>query len=291
MLIKLILLIILIIINGIFSATEIAFLSINKYKLNKEIKKDNIKAKKILDLLNDSSTFLSSIQISITLSGFLASAFAAENFASELSEILNINFLTTNILIIIITCILSYFTLVFGELIPKKIGLAYSEKISYSMVNIINITIIIFKPFILILKNSVNFFSKLLNIKQKEDVYVNEVRMAKMLELFFDNKEDMINLYFTCDLLGFIKQLEKYAPREDVIKLIIDMDDYSVYNSHSNFLAIKTSASIYERIYNWFVTNNNDQEKINELEKLINEDKIVSDILKRQNIQLNNRKR
>lgn len=133
--------------------------------------------------------------------------------------------------------------------------------------------------------------SRFYNIKQKESVYVNEVRMAKMLELFFDNKEEMTRLYFTCDLLGFIKQLEKYAPYEDVIKLIIDMDDYSVYNHYSNFLSIKKSASIYERIYNWFVTNSNDQEKINELEKLINEDIIVSNIFKRQNIQLSNKNR
>ena len=93
MIIKILLLSILIIINGIFSATEIAFLSLNKYELNKEIKKGNKKARKILNLLNDSSTFLSAIQISITLSGFLASAFAAESFASELESILKINFM------------------------------------------------------------------------------------------------------------------------------------------------------------------------------------------------------
>lgn len=221
MLIKLILLIILIIINGIFSATEIAFLSINKYKLNKEIKKDNIKAKKILDLLNDSSTFLSSIQISITLSGFLASAFAAENFASELSEILNINFLTTNILIIIITCILSYFTLVFGELIPKKIGLAYSEKISYSMVNIINITIIIFKPFILILKNSVNFFSKLLNIKQKEELNEDNIKdniIDASLEEF--EKNLLLNVFEFNDTT--IKEI--MTKMKDVISIDINIE-------------------------------------------------------------------
>ena len=112
MLIDIFLLILLIVVNGIFSATEMAFLSLNKYELNKEIKNDNKKARKILELLNDSSTFLSVIQISITLSGFLASAFAAENFASELSSIFDIEFLTTNVLIILITIVLSYFTLV-----------------------------------------------------------------------------------------------------------------------------------------------------------------------------------
>ena len=156
MVIKIILLLILILINGIFSATEIAFLSINKYNLSKEIKKKNKKAIKIAELLNDSSTFLSAIQIAITLSGFLASAFAAESFASELSNIINISFLAkdtlTSILVIIITIILSYFTLVLGELVPKKIGLAYSDKIAFKMVIVVDIVIKVCKPFIFILK-------------------------------------------------------------------------------------------------------------------------------------------
>lgn len=176
MIIKILLLSCLVIINGIFSATEIAFLSLNKYELNKELKKGNKKAKKILNLLNDSSTFLSSIQISITLSGFLASAFAAESFASEISDILRIKFLSTNVLIIIITLILSYFTLVFGELVPKKIGLAYSKNISFAMINPINIIIKIFKPFIIILKSSVNFIINLLKIRTKEELDEDNIK-------------------------------------------------------------------------------------------------------------------
>ena len=116
MIIKIILLLILILVNGIFSATEIAFLSINKYKLSKEIKNKNKKAIKIAELLKDSSTFLSAIQIAITLSGFLASAFAAENFASEIADIITISTISketlTSILVVIITIILSFFTLV-----------------------------------------------------------------------------------------------------------------------------------------------------------------------------------
>ena len=180
MLTKIILLILLILINGVFSATEIAFLSLSKYELNKELKKGNKKAEKIRELINDSSTFLSSIQISITLSGFLASAFAAENFASELASIITISILsketTKNILIVLITIILSYFTLVFGELIPKKIGLAYSKKISFIMVNIIELVIIIFKPFIIILKSSVDFFVKILKIKKIQTTKEEEVK-------------------------------------------------------------------------------------------------------------------
>lgn len=180
MLLEIILLIILIFINGIFSATEIAFLSINKYELNKESVKNNKKAIKIINLINDSSTFLSAIQIAITLSGFLASAFAAENFASEIANLINISFLTeeatTNILIIIITIILSYFTLVFGELVPKKIGLAYSKELSYKMVNIVDFVIKVCKPFILILKNSTDFVTKILKIKKKTNNFEDDLK-------------------------------------------------------------------------------------------------------------------
>ena len=90
MIFKILLLVILILINGIFSATEIAFLSINKYKLNKEIKNGNQKAKKIASLLVDQNSFLSAIQVAITISGFLASAFAAESFAGELANMITI---------------------------------------------------------------------------------------------------------------------------------------------------------------------------------------------------------
>mgnify|MGYP003304152275 CR=1 FL=1 len=170
MFIKIILLLVLILINGVFSATEMAFLSINKYKLAKEIKNKNKKAIKIANLLNDSSTFLSAIQIAITLSGFLASAFAAENFASELADIISTSTISketlTSILVIIITIILSYFTLVLGELVPKKIGLAYSEKIAFSMVDIIDIVIKVCKPFIIILKASTDFIVKLFKVRR-----------------------------------------------------------------------------------------------------------------------------
>ena len=98
MIFKILVLVVLILINGIFSATEIAFLSINKYKLNKEIKNDNKKAKKIAELLSDQSTFLSAIQVVITISGFLASAFAAESFAGELASMIKLSFMSTQTL-------------------------------------------------------------------------------------------------------------------------------------------------------------------------------------------------
>lgn len=173
MLIKIIVLFILIFVNGIFSATEIAFLSINKFELSKAVKRGDKRASKIVELLNDSSSFLSAIQVVITLSGFLASAFAAESFAGEIAQRLNITFLSpdtlTTILVVVITIILSYFTLVLGELVPKKIGLAYSNTIAFKMVSLITLIMKIFKPFITILKVSTDFIVRILHIERKEE--------------------------------------------------------------------------------------------------------------------------
>lgn len=231
MLIKILLLLILILINGIFSATEIAFLSINKYQLSKEIKNKNKKAILIAKLLKDSSTFLSAIQIAITLSGFLASAFAAENFASELSNIITIDFLSketlTSILVIVITIILSYFTLVLGELVPKKIGLAYADKLSFSMVNVINIVIKICKPFIIILKSSTDFIVKLLNIKKKnnniEDDLKNTITDSNLEEL---EKQLLLNVFEFNDTT-----IDKVmTPKDQVISLNINSTPEEILN-------------------------------------------------------------
>ena len=112
MLFSIILLIVLIFLNGVFSASELAFLSLDKIKLRQEIEKGNKKVIKINKLLENPSLFLSTIQIGITLAGFLASAFAADYFADYFLNIINISFISLSvlrtILVIIITIILSY---------------------------------------------------------------------------------------------------------------------------------------------------------------------------------------
>ncbi len=169
MVIRTILLLTLIGINGILSASEIAFLSIDKYSIEK--KKDK-KSKKIIKMLKDESTFLSTIQVGITLAGFLASAFAADSF-TEL--IMNYGFFlisdtfTENFLMIIVTLILSYITLVFGELVPKKIGLSNPTNVARFSINIISTISIISKPLIILLTKSTELICKLLHIKERND--------------------------------------------------------------------------------------------------------------------------
>lgn len=222
MLIKILILVILILINGIFSATEIAFLSINKYKLNKEIKNDNKKAKKIAELLSDQSTFLSAIQVVITISGFLASAFAAESFAGELASMIKLSFMSTQtlttILVVLITLILSYFTLVFGELLPKKIGLAYSYKLAFKMINPINTVIKIFNPIIVLLKKSTELFVRILKIKKEvveEDTLKDTITDSNLEEL---EKKLLLNVFEFND----VTVKEVMTPKKDVISLDIE---------------------------------------------------------------------
>ena len=148
MLFSIVLLSVLIAINGIFSASELAFLSLDKIKLKEQAEKGDKKAKSIKKILSNPSDFLSTIQIGITLAGFLASAFAADYFADYFLKLINISFLSPSvlrsILVIIITIVLSYFTLVFGELVPKKLAINNPYKIARTFVGIINIVRIVF---------------------------------------------------------------------------------------------------------------------------------------------------
>ena len=177
MIISIILLIILILLNGILSASEIAFLSIEKFELDKMVRKRKKNAKKIRKVLEDPSSFLSTIQVGITLAGFLSSAFAASTFADKIMEsgfiVINAGF-TNAFLVIFITIILSYFTLVFGELVPKKIALANPFKVAYFSVTLVNIMQVIFYPLIKLLSISTNVICKILKIEEKENDFTEE---------------------------------------------------------------------------------------------------------------------
>lgn len=179
MIFNFLLLIILIFVNGVLSASELAFLSIEKFELDKmmRVKKKKEKAKKIKKVLENPNNFLSTIQVGITLAGFLSSAFAASTFADYIMDkgfMLISEAFTSSFLVIVITIILSYFTLVFGELVPKKMALSDPFKIASFSVNLINIMQKIFFPLIKLLSFSTNMICKLLKIEEKEDDFSEE---------------------------------------------------------------------------------------------------------------------
>ena len=177
MMINILLLVILVLLNGILSASEIAFISIEKFELDKMVRKRKKNAKKIRKVLEDPSNFLSTIQIGITLAGFLSSAFAASTFAEKIMDtgfkIISTGF-TNAFLVVVITIILSYFTLVFGELVPKKIALSNPFRVASFTVNLINVMQVIFFPLIKLLSVSTNIICKILKIEEKEEDFTEE---------------------------------------------------------------------------------------------------------------------
>ena len=186
--IQIIVLILLVALNAYFAASEIAFISLNDAKIEKEAKDGNKKAKLILKMVKEPSKFLATIQIGITLAGFLSSAFASETFASRLAPILNnlipigLNVWNT-ISIIIITLILSYFTLVFGELVHKRIAMKNYEKIAYGTVGVIRFIAIITSPFVKLLTVSTNFVSKLFGVSAEGEEVVTEEEIRMMVDV------------------------------------------------------------------------------------------------------------
>ena len=126
----------LIALNAVFAAAEIAIVSMNDNKMAKMAKEGNKKAQRLVKLTGQPARFLATIQVAITLSGFLGSAFAADNFSKPLVELIlkagiGIPAETLNsIVVILITLILSYFTLVFGELVPKRVAMKKTEPIA-----------------------------------------------------------------------------------------------------------------------------------------------------------------
>ncbi len=227
MLDNIILLMVLIFINGILSASEIAYLSIDKFHL-KEKKKTDKKAKKISKMLENEGSFLSTIQVGITLAGFLSSAFASDTFATYLIEqgvtIINPD-MTRSILVIIITIILSYFTLVFGELVPKKIGRSHPYKVATLTVNLLRIISFIFYPLIKVLTLSTNLICKIFRIKEKADTLseedIKKIILTGTSEKIIEAKERdyILNIFEFNDKIA----KEIMTPKKDCV--IINLED------------------------------------------------------------------
>ena len=202
---------ILIFLNAFFAAAEMAFVSLNDAKIDKQAKDGNKKAKSIQKMLKDPSKFLATIQIGITFAGFLSSAFASEAFASELAPLLNnlvpqVSVAVWNsISIILITIILSYFTLILGELVPKRIAMKYSEKIAFGTIKIIRVVSIVTSPFVRFLTFSTNVVSKIFGVSGDEEETVTEEEIRMMVDVGEEkgtidkSEKEMINNVFEFD--------------------------------------------------------------------------------------------
>ncbi|WP_369713705.1 hemolysin family protein [Leptotrichia sp. HSP-342] len=209
LLLQIVIIIILTGINAFFSSAEMAIVSLNKNKLKILIEDENKKAILLDNLLQEPSKFLSTIQVGITLAGFFASASAATGLSQYLSNALqplNIPY-SNQISMILITFLLSYVTLVFGELIPKRIALRNSEKIALSSVGVIVFISRLFSPFVKFLTFSTNLVLTIL--KMKEDNIEEKVSKEELRSLVEVGKEH-----------GVINEAE-----QEMIENIIEFDE------------------------------------------------------------------
>ncbi len=181
---------ILILVNALFAATEIAMVSVNEKKVRVQAEGGDKKAGKLLRIIENPTGFLSAIQVCITLAGFLGSAFAADNFAERLTLFVVQRFdlaahasLIDTISVILITLILSYFTLVLGELVPKRIAMKHKDKLARAMCGVLSFLTKALAPVIWFLTVSTNAVLHLFGIKPNEkEESVSEEDIVIMLD-------------------------------------------------------------------------------------------------------------
>ena len=237
-------LVVLILLNAYFAASEIAFISLNDAKIEKQAKEGNKKAKQIYKMLKNPSKFLATIQIGITLAGFLSSAFASDAFADKLAPMLNnlLPMLGTDtwrtISIILITILLSFFTLVFGELVPKRLAMKYYEKVSFGTIGVIRGISFITAPFVKLLTFSTNVISKIFGVKENEEEIVTEEEIKMMIDegeekgtIDQEEKELLNNVFEFNDTTAS----EIMTPRIDIFALKISQDLYEVLDELDDY--------------------------------------------------------
>lgn len=181
--------VVLIALNAIFASAEIAVISMNEPKLEKLAEDGDKRAKRLTRLTKEPARFLATIQVAITLAGFLGSAFAAENFSEPIVSWLvslgvKIPVKTLNsIAVVLTTLVLSYFTLIFGELVPKRVAMRKTESIALGVSRTVSVISVVFAPVVWFLTKSTNVVLRLIGIDPNaEDNDVSEEDIRVMVD-------------------------------------------------------------------------------------------------------------
>lgn len=225
--------VVLICLNAVFACAEIAVISMNDNKLEKMASEGDKRAIRLTKLTSQPARFLATIQVAITLSGFLGSAFASGNFSGvivdwlvDLGVTIPVGILDS-IAVVLITIILSYFTLVFGELLPKQIAMRKSEQLALGLSGLISAVAKIFAPLVSLLTISTNGVLRLLGIDpNQEDDNVSEEEIRMMVDVGSEKgtidmeEKQMIQNVFEFD---DISAEDIVTHRTDVVML--DMED------------------------------------------------------------------
>lgn len=240
--------------NAIFACAEIAVISVNDNKLAKMADGGDKRAARLKKLTDQPARFLSTIQIAITLSGFLGSAFAAENFSDGLTNwLLDLGVpvsakVLDSIAVIVITIVLSYFTLIFGELVPKQIAMRKSESLALGLSGLLSGIAKVFSPLVQLLTASTNGVLCLLGIDpnaEEENVSEEEIRMmvdvgSEKGTIDREEREFIQNVFEFDDLTA-----EEIAThRTDVVML--DMDGTAEEWRETVFRSMHTQYPIYQ---------------------------------------------
>lgn len=239
--------VILILVNAFFAATELAVITLSTAKLRHMTENGDKGAAKLLKLAEEPSNFLSTIQVGITLAGYLGSAFAAENFSGYLTtwlyDTLGFQLLPRSavslISIILITIILAYFTLILGELVPKRIAMQRPYQVAKFSCQVVSGIAVVMRPVVWFLSISTNGVLRLLRMKtQAEEESVTEEEIRMMVDLGGENgaidedEQEWIQNVFE---FGDLSVHEAMTHRGDVTALSIDDDNESILQ------AIRTS--------------------------------------------------
>lgn len=226
---EIVVIVLLTLLNGLFSMSEIALVSARKFKLESAVKKGSESAKKALELSNNPNTFLSAVQIGITLIGILVGIFSGESFkqplADKIAQIPSLALYSDTIALIIILIILTFVQIVFGELLPKRIGMLFPEKIATTMAQPMTAFSIITKPFIWLLTKTNDMFLNIFGLKYDKEGFVSEEEIKAMISESTESGEiqqieqSIVNRVFA---LGDRKVSELMTHRNDIVWFDID---------------------------------------------------------------------
>lgn len=207
-LVQLLIIVLLTLVNAFFAGAEMAIVSVNKNKIRVKASENNKSAKLLMGLFDNSTKFLSTIQVAITFAGFFSSASAATGISQVFAGYMvqwGLPYSPT-LSVVVVTIILSYFTLVFGELVPKRLALHHAEKFSLLTVKPIYYISKVMSPFISLLSISTNTVLRLFGIKSSElEEVVSEEEVMAMLDngsemgVFNEQATQMINSIFLFD--------------------------------------------------------------------------------------------
>ena len=248
--IDIIIILLLVLLNGFFALSEIAIVSASKNKLDVASKNGSRGAARAQKLQSDPDNFLSSVQVGITLIGIINGAYGGQAFAGKLAPFFYQFALTASfadaISMVIVVFLITYVSIVIGELVPKTIALNNSEKMAVAVAPTIHVVSIIFYPFVKLLSFSTGFINKLIGLKPKEDV-ISELELRAMLktashEGVIDVEENIIHeqvFYFSDKRAKHLMTHRTDVEWVDISKSREEIIDDLLHTKHSKILACR----------------------------------------------------